>query len=121
MDEGDCNRSFPYGRCHALDIAAPDITDREDAGQTRLEEMRCSGERPFRGGQVVPRKVWSRFDEPVRVERDAALEPVRVRNGARHHEAVADVLRFDVPGAIVPPVNAIEVIAACTTHAFRPR
>src|SRR3989442_3724114 len=60
MDEGDCNRSFPHGRCHAFDIAAPDIADREDAGQTRLEEMRRSGERPFRGGQVVPRKVWSR-------------------------------------------------------------
>jgi hypothetical protein len=39
MHEGDGNRALPYRRRHPLDIAAPDVADREHARQTRFEEV----------------------------------------------------------------------------------
>ena len=75
MDEGDRDRSFAHRRRHALDIAAPDVADREHSGQTRFEQMGRPGERPTRGGQVFRRQIRPGLDEPFGVERDAAIEP----------------------------------------------
>ena len=50
MHEGDGDRSLAHCRRHTLDIASPDVTDREHAGQTRFEEMRRPGKRPASGG-----------------------------------------------------------------------
>src|SRR5881397_3793479 len=78
MDGGHGNRSFADSRRHALEISAPDVADREDARQARLEKMRRPRERPPGRGQVVARKIRPCLDEPVCVERDAAFEPMRV-------------------------------------------
>jgi hypothetical protein len=59
----------------------------------------------MRYGQIVLRQIRPRFDEPFRIERDAAVEPAGVWNGSCHNEDVADVARLDVPGLVVPPAN----------------
>ncbi len=53
MHEGDGNRALPHRRRHTLDIASPDVADREHAGQTRFEEVGSPGKRPTRGGQIL--------------------------------------------------------------------
>jgi len=40
MHERDGDRPFADGRGHSLDVAAPRIADREDAGSIRLEQIR---------------------------------------------------------------------------------
>ena len=77
MDEGDRDRSLAHCRRHALDIAAPDVADREHAGQTRFEKMGRPGERPMRGGQIFLRQIRPGLDEPFGIERDASIEPLR--------------------------------------------
>lgn len=57
MDEGDRDRSLADGGCHTLDIAAPDVADREHSGETGFEKIGRAGERPPRGGQVFLRQV----------------------------------------------------------------
>ena len=78
MDKGDRNRPFADRRRHALEAASADIAYREHPGQTRFQEIRGPGERPIRRGQIVLRQIRPRFDEPFRVESDAAVEPVGV-------------------------------------------
>jgi hypothetical protein len=73
MDESDDNRALPYRRRHTLHSAAPDVTDREHAGQTRFQEVGRPGERPTRGGHILRGQLRSSLDEPVRVERDTPL------------------------------------------------
>ena len=53
MHEGDGNRALPHRRGHALDIAAPDVADREHTGQTRFEEVGRPRQRPTGGGQIL--------------------------------------------------------------------
>src|SRR5262245_1531112 len=110
MDKGDRNRPFADSRRHTLEAASADVADREYPGQTRFQEIRGPGERPMRHGQIILRQTLPRFDEPFRVERDAPVEPAGVRNGACHDEDVADVARLYVPGLVVPPANALEMI-----------
>ena len=78
VDEGDGDRSFADGRRHTLDVACPHVADREHAGQARFEQMRRARQRPMRGGQVVLGQVGPGLDEPLGIERDAAVEPARV-------------------------------------------
>jgi hypothetical protein len=33
MDKRNCDRSFSHRRCHAFDVAAPDVADSEHAGK----------------------------------------------------------------------------------------
>jgi hypothetical protein len=53
MDEGDGDRSLADGGCHALDMATPDIADREHSGETRFEEIGRPRERPLGGGHAA--------------------------------------------------------------------
>ena len=53
MHEGHSDRSLAHCGGDPFDIAAPDVADREHAGQTGFEEMGGSGERPMRGRQIL--------------------------------------------------------------------
>ena len=53
MHEGHSDRPLAHRRGDPFDIAAPDVTDREHAGQTGFEEMGGPGERPMRGRQIL--------------------------------------------------------------------
>jgi hypothetical protein len=53
MDESDGNRALPNRRRYTLHIAAPDVADREHAGQTRFQEVGSPGQRPTRGGHLL--------------------------------------------------------------------
>ena len=53
MYKGNRDRALADGRRHALDIAAPDIADREHTGQTRFEEVGRAGEWPTRRSQIL--------------------------------------------------------------------
>ena len=109
MDKGDRNRPFADCRRHALEAASADVADREHPGQTRFQEMRGTGERPIRHGQIVPRQIRPRFDEPFRIERDTSVKPVGVGNRSSHEKDVADVVRLGLPGVLVLPANASEM------------
>ena len=51
---------------------------------------RASGH--FAAREIVRREIRPRLDESLVVERDAAVQPPRVRHGAGHHEDVPDVV-----------------------------
>ena len=53
MYEGHRDRPLAHGGGDPFDIAAPDVADREHAGQTGFEEMGSPGERPMRGRQIL--------------------------------------------------------------------
>lgn len=57
-------------------------------------------------------------DKTIRVERDAAVEPAGIWNGACHNEDMADVVQLDIPGLIVPPANTLEVIIPLKRNDF---
>jgi hypothetical protein len=53
MDKGDRDRTLADGGRQALDIAAPDVADREHTGQTRFEEVGRAGKWPTRRSQIL--------------------------------------------------------------------
>ena len=53
MYEGHRDRPLAHCGGDPFDIAAPDVADREHAGQTGFEEMGSPGERPMRGRQIL--------------------------------------------------------------------
>ena len=53
MYEGHHDRPLAHCGGDPFDIAAPDIADREHAGQTGFEVMGSPGERPMRGRQIL--------------------------------------------------------------------
>src|SRR5712692_2098096 len=112
MYEGDRNRSFTDCRRHTLEASCADIADREYSGPTGFEEMGSSSERPMRCGQIIPRQIRSRLDEPFRVKRETTIEPPRTGNGACHDEDVPDVVGLDGPGWIVSPAEALEMVTS---------
>src|SRR2546427_7397634 len=57
--------------------------------------------RPARGGQVLRQQVRSRLDEPLVIERDAPLQPVRAGHRARHGEDMPNAVRLEAPGLVV--------------------
>ena len=111
MDERDRDGALADRRCDALDIAAPDVTDREHAGQTGFEKMGRPGERPLRGRQIVLRQFRSGLDEAFGIEGDAPSKPLRAGNGAGHDEDVPDVMGLDLAGLTVPPAHPFEMVA----------
>ena len=52
MDERHGDRAFTDGGRHTFDVAAADVTDREDAGTARFEEVWRTRERPVRGLEI---------------------------------------------------------------------
>src|SRR3989441_364511 len=83
--------------------------------------MGSAGERPARGGQVLRQQVRSRLDEPLVIERDAPLQPVRAGHRARHGEDMPNAVRLEAPGLVVAPAHALEVTVALEAHDLRMR
>ena len=104
MHKRDGNRAFADGGRHALDVAAAHVADREDAGMIRFQQIRRPRQRPSGCRKVLGRQVRTRFDESAPIKCDAAVEPGRIRHGARHHEYVSDVMRLD--DAPAPGISA---------------
>src|SRR5438309_6104640 len=113
---GDRDRSLAHGRGHALQAPRADVPDREDPGETRLEEMRSTGQRPACGGQILGQEVRSRLDEPLGVECQAAVQPARAGHRARHGEDMPDTVRLDTPVLAVAPGHAPEMTVALPAH-----
>ena len=53
VDERDRNRAFADGRRDALDVAAPHVSDGEDAGPAGFEQVRMSCQRPARFAELL--------------------------------------------------------------------
>src|SRR5439155_1243146 len=66
------------------------VPHREYARYARLHQVRSSGERPARFGQLVRLQIGSGLDEILFVQHHASLQPRRVRIGSGHDEQVAD-------------------------------
>src|SRR6185436_12638744 len=111
VDKRDCNRSLADRRGHALEASSAHVADGEDSGETGLEEVRGSSQRPFRGRQVLRRQVRSCLDKALIIQRKTAIEPASVRDGSRHHEDVLDTARFDSARSIITPANPLQLIA----------
>src|SRR6266550_175872 len=119
MYRSDRDRPLAHGRCHPFQAPGADVAHREDPGATRLEQMGSAGERPPRGGQLLGRQVRSRLDEPVVVEREAAVQPAGARHRARHGEDVPDAVRLDASALVIAPAHALEVAVALEAHDLR--
>src|SRR5438309_5312141 len=85
MHERDGDRAFTDRGCHALDVAAANIADREDAWKARLQKMRLPLESPSRGVEIFRRNIGSSLDEAVIVERHTVIEPFGRRHRSRHY------------------------------------
>src|SRR5947207_3169346 len=108
MNERDRNRALANGRGDALDAARADIADGEDAGPARLEQQRRARQWPAGGSEIVVREIGAGLDETVLVEREASIEPVGVRHGARHHEDVSDLMLLLGAGLRVAPAHRLK-------------
>lgn len=73
MNERNRDRSFTDGRRYALDVAAPSVADGEHTRTRGFEEVRRPRERPLRLREIFSCQVGSSLDEPIHVERDAAI------------------------------------------------
>src|SRR6267143_6957444 len=109
MNQSHGDGPFSHRGRNALQVAAPDVTDREHAGQSRLEQVGHPGKRPVRGGQILLGQVRSRLDEALSVQRDAPLEPSGVRNGPRHDENMPEFVVFHLTRARVSPRYALQM------------
>ena len=108
MHKRDGDRPFADGRRHSLDVAAPRIADREDAGSICLEQMRRTRVRPFRSRELLGREVRAGLHKSFVIEGNSSIEPARVGVRPGHHEHVADVVRLDVAGSLVAPPDPLE-------------
>src|SRR5262245_35852218 len=102
MDKRNSDRAFTDGRCHTLDVPAPDVAHGEHARTRRFEQRGRALEWPLSRCQIVLRQVRSGLDEALLVECDTAIQPTRVRLGASHQEHVADIVRGYRSGAVAP-------------------
>ena len=92
MDKRNCDRAFTDGRCHALDVAAPNVAHGEHARTRGFEQIGRALEWPLGNRQIMLRQVWPGLDEALLVERDTAIQPTRIRFGPSHQEHVPDVV-----------------------------
>ena len=53
---------------------------------------------------------------PLLVECEAAIQPAGIRNGARHHEHMSDVMGLDDARLVIAPLDAIEIPVAVQRH-----
>jgi hypothetical protein len=79
VDERDRDRSLAHRRCDALDVPGPNVAHREHAGTTRFEKIRRPRERPASVRQFILRDIRARLDKPFVVERNAPIQPIRIR------------------------------------------
>src|SRR4051794_17187134 len=98
MDELDGHGALPDRGGTALDRARPDVADREDAWDARLQETGPAG-------------VGSGEQETVVVARNGSTEPVRAGRRAEKHECELHRQPRAVlqGGAIEPSVLAVQL------------
>src|SRR4051812_46943712 len=107
VDELDADGSLANRGCDALHAVRPDVTDGENARATRFEQERRTLELPT--GEVFAGEILARPHEALFVERDAILEPPRIRARARHEEDVADGKRERL---FLPRVDELDPLEA---------
>src|SRR2546427_11981946 len=108
MPKRQGERPLADGRGLSLDVAAPRIADREDAGSICLEQMRRTSVRPFRSRELLGREVRAGLHKSLVIKGNTSIEPARVGVRPGHHEHVADVVRLDVAGSLVAPPDSLE-------------
>ena len=113
----------PSPTAEATRLMLPQRTSPTANTPGRLVSSRYGGrvERPVRGGEIFVRQFRSGLDEALRVEREAALEPLVLGTRTGHHEHVPDVARLDVAGRRVAPVHALEMLVALERRRSRVR
>src|SRR5262249_30438870 len=105
MAKRNRDRAFTDGRCHTLDVAAPDVAHGEHAWTRRFKQVRRTLEWPLRSSEIVTREVRSSFYEALSVERDVAgraAQPPRIRLCTGHQEHVPDLVTRDGSAAGAP-------------------
>src|SRR5882724_8929289 len=65
VDELHADGALAHRRGDPLDAGGADVSDREDAGDARLHQMRPAREGPLRFGQLLRLQVASRLDEAL--------------------------------------------------------
>src|SRR5215472_3469299 len=118
MNERNCNRSVTDGGCNPLDAPATHVSNRENPWHTGLEQVWRTGEGPVGRGQIFWGQIGTGLDEPLRVERNAVIEPVGIRHSAGHKEEVPDLVLLDLAGSTISPLNGVEVIVSFQGHDF---
>src|SRR2546426_11544631 len=81
--------------------------------------MGSAGERPARGGQILRQQVRSRLDESLGVEGEAAVQPARAGQRARHGEDMPNAVCLDVSALLLAPAYPLEVTVPLEAHDLR--
>jgi len=118
VDERDRDRSLAHRRCDALDVAGPNVAHCEHAGATRFEKIWRPRERPADVGQFILRDIRARLDKPFVVDRDAPIQPIRIRYRTGHDENVLNAAGLGYAGLVVTSSHTLEVPVSLERHDF---
>ena len=80
------DRSFANRRRYSLHAAGPHIAHRKYARQSGLQQIRRSAQNPFELGQIFGPQVGPCLHKLFVVQRQAAIQPTRIRNRACHEK-----------------------------------
>src|SRR5258706_11364124 len=72
--------------------------------------MRRASQRPARGIEILRREIRTTLDEATVIESEAALQPLRRRNGSRHHEQMPNGLNALHACRAIEAMHALQVI-----------
>src|SRR5258708_3898389 len=118
VDERDRDRSLAHRRCDPLDVAGTSVAHCEHAGTTRFEKIRRPRERPAGVGQFILRDIGAGLDKPFIVDRDAPIQPIRIRYRTGHDENVLNAARLRHAGLVVTPSHTLKVPVSLERHDF---
>src|SRR5258707_1980043 len=121
VDERDRDRSLAHRRCDALDVAGTSVAHCEHAGTTRFEKIWRPRERPAGVGEFILRDIRARLDKPFVVDRDAPIQPIRVRYRTGHDENVLNAAGLGQTGLVVTQSHTLEMLISLERHDFRVR
>src|SRR5258706_8468708 len=72
--------------------------------------MRRASQRPARGIEILMREIRTILDEATVIECEAALQPLRRRNGSGHHEQMPNGLNTLHTCRAIEAMHALQVI-----------
>src|SRR6476646_4556470 len=118
----DRDSAFPYGRGYALHITRANIANRKHSGKTGLQHLRRTTKRPGESGSDVRSRIQisPSQDEPLVVESNASLQPLRSWRRPGHEEDMSDVMRRRFTGNPVKPCDTLQQSLAFQANNFRP-
>src|SRR5579885_5055 len=111
MDQVNRNGSLANRRGNAFHVSGPNISNRKDSRQIRLQHLGSARERPRRRKRAVSGwfEITPGKNEAFVVEGYAAAKPISPRRRSGHHEHMPNRLSDRLSADLVGPCNSFEL------------